>query len=207
MVPIITHEDELTLAKAEKDLVSELKKLAKAQSAVIGAQKKLADTISKNVIARESLNRTMRDVLKQMQTLARENRSNIKDEEVNFYQDIVTKNDGIIQGNKNWLEAIKDLTSRKEIMIGKKIEFADALLDVASKRAGVIKKALSVEKTKNKMIEGDKLELLDQQLNDSQRVFDTSREVFLKKVQQFLEAKSELTGLWSKLKDSIQDLS
>jgi len=207
MSPIITHQDELTLAKAEKEMVSELKKLAKAQSAVISAQQKLADTISKNIIARESLNRTMRDVLKQMQTLARENRSNIKDDEVNYYQEIVTKNDGIIEGNKNWMEAIKDLTSRKEIMIGKKIEFADALMDVANKRAGVIKKALNVEKTKNKMIDGDKLEVLDQQLNDSQRVFDTSREVFLKKVQQFLEAKSELTGLWSKLKDSIQDLS
>lgn len=207
MCPIITHEDELILAKSEKNLVEELKKLAKTQSAVISAQRKLAETISKNVIARESLNRTMRDVLKQMQTLARENRSNIKDDEVNYYQDIVNKNDEIIQGNKNWMEAIKDLTSRKEIMIGKKIEFADALMDVADKRAGVIKKALNVEKTKNKMIEGDKLELLDQQLNDSQRIFDTSREVFLKKVQQFLEAKAELTGLWSKLKDSIQDLS
>ena len=82
MSPIITHEDELELAKMEKELVSQFKKLAKAQSALISSQKKYAENISKTNITREMVNRTFRDLLKQMQTLVRERRSNIKDEEV-----------------------------------------------------------------------------------------------------------------------------
>ena len=43
----------------------------------------------------------------------------------------------------------------------KKKEFVQALSDVADKRAVVIKKALNMEKAKNKLIDGDKLNLLD----------------------------------------------
>ncbi|MFX1480641.1 MAG: hypothetical protein ACFFCI_21335, partial [Promethearchaeota archaeon] len=68
MSPIITHEDELELAKMEKELVSQLSKLAKAQRTLISSQEKYADNISKANIARDMLNRTFRDVLKQMQT-------------------------------------------------------------------------------------------------------------------------------------------
>ena len=83
MSPIITHEDELTLAKDEKELASQIKKLANAQSDVISSQKKYAENIAKMNLARKSLNRIFRDVLKQMQTLVREHRSNVKDEDVN----------------------------------------------------------------------------------------------------------------------------
>ena len=73
-MPIITHEDELELAKSEKSLASHLKKVARLQRTVSDSQKKLADNIAKLNIARQMLNRTFRDVLKQMQTLARESR-------------------------------------------------------------------------------------------------------------------------------------
>ncbi|MFX1532284.1 MAG: hypothetical protein ACFFBC_14300, partial [Promethearchaeota archaeon] len=69
MSPIITHEDELELAKMEKELVSQFKKLSRAQSTLISSQQKYAENISKANITREMLNRTFRDVLKQMQTL------------------------------------------------------------------------------------------------------------------------------------------
>jgi len=91
MSPIITHEDELELAKMEKELVSQFKKLAKAQSALISSQKKYAENISKTNITREMVNRTFRDLLKQMQTLVRERRSNIKDEEVKLFHGIIQK--------------------------------------------------------------------------------------------------------------------
>jgi len=72
MSPIITHQDELELAKTEKELVSQLKKVAKWQRSVVNSQKSLADNIAKLNIAKQSLNRTFRDTLKQMQTLANE---------------------------------------------------------------------------------------------------------------------------------------
>jgi len=207
MSPIITHQDELELAKSEKELVSQFKKLSRAQSTLISSQKKYAENISKANITREMLNRTFRDVLKQMQTLAREHRSNIKDEEVKLFQEIIKENDAYIKGNNTYLNAIKDLAVQKEYLVAKKDEFVEALSDVANKRSVVIKKALDVEKVKNKLIDGDKLNVLDQELNDVQRDFDRARDILLKKIHQFKEVRDEINNLWLKLKDTVAELS
>lgn len=207
MSPIITHEDELELAKMEKELVSQFKKLSRAQSTLINSQKKYAENISKANITREMLNRTFRDVLKQMQTLAREHRSNIKDEEVKLFQEIIKENDAYIKGNNTYLNAIKDLAVQKEYLVAKKDEFVEALSNVANKRSVVIKKALNVEKVKNKLIDGDKLNVLDQELNDVQRDFDRARDILLKKIHQFREVRDEINALWLKLKDTVAELS
>ncbi|MHA2007135.1 MAG: hypothetical protein ACXABO_08440 [Promethearchaeota archaeon] len=207
MSPIITHEDELELAKLEKELVSQFRKLSKAQSALINSQKKYAENITKTNNTRETVNRTFRDVLKQMQTLARERRSNIKDEDVKLFQEIINQNDEYIKGNNLYLNAIKDLAVQKEYFVEKKEEFVGALSEVAGKRSTVIKKALDVEKAKNKLIDGDKLNLLDQDLNDVQRDFDRARDILLKKIIQFKEVRDEINVLWLKLKDTITELS
>ncbi len=207
MCPIITHSDELELAKSEKELVSQFKKLSRAQSTLISSQKKYAENISKANNTREMLNRTFRDVLKQMQTLAREHRSNIKDEEVKLFQEIIRENDEYIKGNNTYLNAIKDLAVQKEYLVAKKDEFVEALSDVANKRSLVIKKALNVEKVKNKLIDGDKLNVLDQELNDVQRDFDRARDILLKKIHQFREVRDEINALWLKLKDTVAELS
>jgi hypothetical protein len=207
MSPIITHEDELELAKLEKELVSQFKKLSRAQSTLISSQQKYAENISKANITREMLNRTFRDVLKQMQTLAREHRSNIKDEEVKLFQEIIRENDEYIKGNNIYLNAIKDLAVQKEYLVAKKDEFVEALSNVANRRSVVIKKALDVEKAKNKLIDGDKLNILDQELNDVQRDFDRARDILLKKIHQFKEVRDEINTLWLKLKDTVSKLS
>ncbi|MHA1242765.1 MAG: hypothetical protein ACTSQU_18570, partial [Promethearchaeota archaeon] len=93
MSPIITHEDELELKKKKKEVVTQIRKLAKAQNTLIDSQKKYAKNLKKATLTREMLNRAFRDVLKHMQTLVREKRSNIKDEEVKLFQDIIHKND------------------------------------------------------------------------------------------------------------------
>ncbi len=207
MSPIITHEDELELAKMEKELVSQFKKLAKAQNSLISSQIKYAENITKANNIREMLTRTFRDVLKQMQTLAREHRSNIKDEEVNLYKDIISKNDDYVKANNTYLNAIKDIAVQKEYLVQKKEEFVDALAELADKRSIVIKKALDAEKAKNKLIDGDKLNILDQQLNDVQRDFDRARDILIKKIYQFTEVRDEINTLWIKLKDTITELS
>jgi hypothetical protein len=207
MCPIITHEDELELANTEKDLVNHIKKLAKAQNNLIDAQNKYAETLRKANLEREMLNRTFRDVLKQMQTLVREKRSNIKDEEVNLFQDIIHKNDEYIEANNKYIDAIKNLTVNKDYFIQKKIELANALDEVAGKRGALIKKALNVEKAKNKLIEGEKLKILDSELNDYQREFDRARDVLIKKIHQFIQVRDEINELWIQLKNSVSKSS
>lgn len=201
-MPIITHEDELELSKMEKDMVSDLKKLANIQKSLIESQKKYIDNVGKSILARKTLNRSMRDVLKQMQVLARENKSNIKDEEVNFFQDLVRKNDEYIEASEAYMEAHKDVVVKKEYFITKKLELAQAINEVAGKRHSIVKKALNVEKAKNKLIDGDKLNLLDQELNDVQRDFDRARDVFLKQMDQFIEVRDEVNSLWKNVKIS-----
>ena len=207
MSPIITHEDELELASMEKELVNQIRKLAKAQSALIDSQKKYADNLRKANLTRDMLNRTFRDVLKQMQTLVRERRSNIKDEEVKYFQDIIHKNDEYINVNNKYIDSIKDLAIKKDYLVEKKHEFASALSDVANKRSMVIKKALSVEKKKNDLIEGEKIIILESELNDFQRDFDRARDVLLKKINQFLQVKDEVDELWVNLKNSVNKSS
>jgi len=206
-MPIITHEDELDLAKMEKELASHLKKAARLQRTVSDSHKKLADNIAKLNIARQMLNRTFRDVLKQMQTLARESKSNVKDEEVNHYQDFIHKNDQYIEANNKYVNAIKDLAIRKDDLAARMDLFANALTDIAGRRSGVIKKALNIEKTKNKMIEGTKLTMLENELNDLQRDFDRARNILLKEIEQFIQSRDELNDLWLKLQDSTTEMS
>lgn len=206
-MPIITHEDELDLARLENELVDKLEDHAKKQSKVIKAQKRLAENITDMNISRDSLNRTMRDVYKQMQMLAREHKSNVKEEDVDLMESLIHQNDTYIEANNKYLNALKDLAVRKDYLVEKKEEFAEALEDVADKREDVIKKALAVEKAKNKMIEGDKLNRLDQELNDIQREFDRARDILLKKIEQFLETRKEINELWLKLEEYTTELS
>ncbi|TFG04221.1 MAG: hypothetical protein EU539_11235 [Promethearchaeota archaeon] len=207
MSPIITHEDELELAKGEKDLTSQLKKVAKLQRSVSKSQIKLAEDIAKLDIGRQLLNRTFRDVLKQMQMLARESRSNIKDEEVNFFQDIVHETDETTEAGKKYVDSIKNIALGKEDLAHRFELFANALSEVAGRRSGLIKKALKIEKTKNKMIEGSKLTMLENELNDLQRDFDRARNSLLKEIEQFIQTRNELNQMWIELKNSIKEMS
>ena len=50
MSPIITHEDELELAKTEKDLASQIKRLAKAQESLIDSQKNMLTIYEKSIV-------------------------------------------------------------------------------------------------------------------------------------------------------------
>jgi hypothetical protein len=207
MTPIITHEDELDLAKTEKELSNNIKKVADLQRTVANSQRKLAESITELNIGREILNRTLRDVLKQMQTLARESKSNIKDQDVKIFQDLVHKYDQYIEGTNQYVNAIKDLTLKKQDLANREYLFANALSEMAGKRSGLIKKALNVEKTKNKMIEGSKLTMIENELTDLQRDFDRAKDLLFKEIDQFLQIRSELDDLWLKLKDSTVELS
>ncbi|MHA1391289.1 MAG: hypothetical protein ACTSQT_03475, partial [Promethearchaeota archaeon] len=126
---------------------------------------------------------------------------------VKLFQDIIHKNDEYIEVNNKYVDSIKDLAVKKDYLVEKKYEFASALGEVANKRSVVIKKALSVEKKKNDLIEGEKMKLLESELNDSQRDFDRARDILLKKIDQFLQVKNEVDDLWVNLKNSVDKAS
>ena len=68
MSPIITHEDELILAKSERELASQLKKLAKAQSDLIGSQVKYAENLTKANNVREMLKESIKENVAEVAT-------------------------------------------------------------------------------------------------------------------------------------------
>ncbi len=206
MCPIITTEDELDLSRLEKEFVKTLNDLSKQQGKIVKTQQKFAENILDMNITRDSMNRTMRDVYKQIKMLAREHKSNVKDEDVKLLESLIQFNNTHMETNKKYLEALKDLTIEKEYLINIRREFADALNDVAGKRKAVIKKAIDIDKVKNKMIEPEKVDELDQEQNDLQREFDRARDILLKKNEHLLEVKSRVSKLWIKLKDATSDL-
>jgi len=207
MSPIITFEDEIALAKNEKLLVSQLKKLARWQKTMGSSQNKFAADIAKMNIDRQKLNRIFRDVFNQMQTIGREDNSNVGEEEVNMFQEIIHANDNFVEANNKYMTAIKDLAIRKQDLADRIEIFANSLDDLSARRTVVIKKALGLEKSKDKLIESGKLTALENQLKDSQREFDRARNILLKEIEQFIQVRKELNELWINLKNSISEMS
>ena len=206
MSPIITIEDEISLAKNEKHLVSQLKKLARWQKTIGSSQNKFAADLAKMNIDRQKLNQIFRDVFNQMQTIGREDKTNVGKEEVSMFQDIIHANDNYIEANNTYMTAIKDLAIRKEDLEARMEIFANTLNQLAVKRTVVIKKTLGLEKSKDKLIESGKLTALENQLTDSQREFDRARNIMLKEIEQFLQVRKELNELWLNLKDSTSEM-
>jgi hypothetical protein len=206
-LPIITSQEELQLVRLEEELVDAFEDHAKAQSKVVKRQNQLADEVADMNISRGKLNRTMRDVFKQMKMLAREHKSNVKEKDVNLLEDLIRQSDQYLENTKKYIDAIKELALKKEYLTEKQKELAEAMENMADKRESVIKKALEVEKVKNKMADQSKLDQLDQELNDQQRRFDRARDIFLKKVEQFMEVRQETNELWAKMKNATSEMS
>ena len=51
------------------------------------------------------------------------------------------------------------------------------------------------------------MKLLESELNDLQRDFDRARDILIKKIDQFLQVKSEVDELWVNLKNSVNKSS
>ncbi len=200
---ILTPEDEIDLAKFEVELVKNWNKMIGSQKSVTAAHMRLSNLIIKENSAREIFLRTARDVYKQMKVLAREKMSNIDEDDEKIIQKIIHDNEQIFENNKKFLNAIKDLGLQREYLHKEFQELTEALKEVSSKRKAVVNKALKIEISKNKLIEGEKLEMMDQEFKDIQKEFDRSKGRFLKKVEHIESTRNEVNSLWNKLKDSI----
>lgn len=201
-MPILTPEDEIDLAKFEVELVKNWNKMIGSQKSVTATHMKLSDLIIKENSAREVFLRTARDVYKQMKVLAREKMSNIDENDGKIIQKIIHDNETIYENNKKFLNALKDLGLQREYLHKEFQELTESLKDVSSKRKAVVHKALKIEISKNKLIEGEKLEMLDQEFKNIQKEFDRSKGRYLKKVEHIESTRNEVNSLWNKLKDS-----
>lgn len=201
-MPILTPEDEIDLAKFEVELVKNWNKMIGSQKSVTAAYMKLSDLIIKENSAREIFLRTARDVYKQMKVLAREKMSNIDENDGKIIQKIIHDNEQIYENNKKFLNALKDLGLQREYIHKEFQELTESLKDVSQKRKAVVHKALKIEISKNKLIEGEKLEMLDQEFKNIQKEFDRSKGRYLKKVEHIESTRNEVNSLWNKLKDS-----
>ena len=202
-MPILTPEDEIDLAKFEVELVKNWNKMIGSQNNVTDAHMKLANLIIKENSTRELFLRTARDVIKQMKVLAREKMSNIDENDEKIIQKIIHDNEQIYENNKKYLNAMKDLGLQREYLHTEFQELSASLKELSSKRKAVVHKALKIEEAKNKLIEGEKLEMMDQEFKDIQKEFDRSKGRFLKKVEHIESTRSEVNALWYKLKDTI----
>lgn len=203
MAPILTPEDEIDLSKFEMELVKNWNKLINSKKSVTDAHMKLANLIIRENSARELFLRTARDVYKQMKVLAREKMSNIDENDEKVLQNIIHVNENIFEKNKNYLNALKDLGLQREYLHGESQELTEALKDVSSKRKIVVRKALKIEQMKNRLIEGEKIDIIEQEFKDIQKEFDRSKGRYLKKVEHIESTRNEVNSLWNKLKDSI----
>jgi len=203
MAPILTPEDEIDLSKFEMELVKNWNKLINSKKSVTDAHMKLANLIIKENSARELFLRTARDVYKQMKVLAREKMSNIDENDEKVVQNIIHVNENIFEKNKNYLNALKDLGLQREYLHSESQELTEALKDLSSKRKIVVRKALKIEQMKNRLIEGEKIDIIEQEFKDIQKEFDRSKGRYLKKVEHIESTRNEVNSLWNKLKDSI----
>ena len=203
MPPILTPEDEIDLSKFEMELVKNWNKLINSKKSVSDEHMKLANLIIRENSARELFLRTARDVYKQMKVLAREKMSNIDENDEKVLQNIIHVNENIFEKNKNYLNALKDLGLQREYLHRESQELTEALKDVSLKRKIVVRKALKIEQMKNRLIEGEKIDIIEQEFKDIQKEFDRSKGRFLKKVEHIQSTRNEVNSLWNKLKDSI----
>ena len=93
-----------------------------------------------------------------------------------------------------------------QIPDGEKVD-ASKLQDLLETLSGLKCDTYIYEKKKNDLIEGEKMNLIEAELNDLQREFDRSRDIFIKTTHQFLQVKTEVNDLWLKLKNSVNKSS
>ena len=203
-MPIVTHEDELVLSKLDievarqrKNIISRIKKIRKQEE-------KLGNLYQKYTKDLQDLARKMRDKMKQMEILAREDRSGITDSDVTEFKEDVKDVEDRIQAIEIYYDRIKDLALQKQGIIDRMDEYISMVVPHSKLREDIVELGLKIEKEKNKMVAADSLSKLEDKLKDKQREFDRSKHELHKKWEQVQEERDEVNKMWLALKDSIE---
>jgi prefoldin subunit 5 len=204
-MPIVTHEDEILLAKIDGEIALTIKALSKKIAGIAEQEKKLSDSYNDYSKALTDYGRKMRDKHKQMDTLAREERSGIQMTEVKEYKKRIDELDDQIKMIVGYYDAMKDLAIQKRNMIAKMDEYADNIIATAKVRKEIIDIGLKIEKDKEKMIAADNLNKREDQLKDAEREFERSKKELEKKWELLGQEKAEVNQKWQNLKKCIED--
>lgn len=204
-MPIVTHEDDKELASLEGDVVKGIKKLAKEDKSIFQQIEKLGDMFNENLLDKERFLRKKRDVSKQMEVLAREDRSEITGDEVDEYKEQIGEEADLIEKQRQFVNALKDLGAEGRSFVERKEEYADAIDDLADQRINLVKIALKIEKAKNSMQPAEKLQKMEDAQKDEERTYERLKREREKKLEQFNQERAEVNRLWMALKNSIQE--
>lgn len=207
MCPIVTSEDDKTLANQEDQMASLLGKIISAEKSDYSTILKLAESMQKTLILKEKYLRHKRDVSKQMDILAREDRSDITSEEVQDFKDAIIEEADFVEKARTFVNALKDLEAQSRSFLDRKSDYASSIKTVASQRRSTVKIAASLDAAKNKLQAAEKLQQMEDNLTDSTREMARKVTDRSKKLAQIRNESLEMNKLWIALKSSIDEFA
>lgn len=202
-MPIVTHQDEYLLSKIETELAKLLNTLARDIDSIKSQEKKLGEMYQFYTKDLGKYIRKMRDKSKQMDVLAREDRSGITKAEVDAYKKQIQKVDDRIRMIEGYYDRLKDLALQKNNLIKRMSEYAKLMVSHAKIRDYIVDIGLKIEKEKNKMVAAESISRNEDKLKDAEREFERSKKELDKKWAQLEEEREEVNQMWKALKDSI----
>jgi hypothetical protein len=204
-MPIVTHEDEILLARLDVELAQIFSKLAKKISGLGNAEKSLGELYQDYTKELQLYVRKMRDKSKQMEILAREERSGVEKSDVNDFKKNILDVDEQIKMLEGYYDRMKDLAIQKKNLIKKMDDYSKLTVNNAKIRKAIVELGLKIEKDKNKMIAANDMSKNEDKLKDYEREFERSKKELDKKWEQVVEERSEVNNFWQALKDSIDN--
>ena len=202
-MPIITHQDEILLAKIDVEVAQLFSKLSSTIDSIASAEKKMAGMYQNYTKDLQNYVRHLRDKSKQMEILGREERSGIEEADVKQIKKRVQGVDDQIHMIEAYYDRLKDLSLQKSGMTKRMREYSKLVVINAQIRKKIVNIGLKIEKEKNKMVAADSLSKLEDSLKDIEREFERSKKELIKKWDQIIEEKAEVNEVWQGLKDSI----
>ena len=204
-MPIVTHEDELVLAKLDIEVAKQLKIINNKMKRISKEEQSMGKLYQSYTKDLQNLARKMRDKSKQMEILARENRSNVTESDVKDFKNQVLKVDDQIKAIELYYDRTKDLALQKQSIIDRMEEYIGLVVPHSKLRQEIVEIGLRIDKEKNKMVAADSLSKLEDRMKDKQREFDRSKNEARKKWVQVVEERIEVNKMWRALKDCIED--
>ena len=204
-MPIITHEDEILLAKVDVEVSDMFKKLASKIDKISDAEKSLGEMYQDYTKDLQEYARKMRDKSKQMEILAREERSGVEKAEVDDYKKKIVDVEEQIKMIEGYYDRLKDLAGQKRSMTKKMEEYVKLVQANAKIRREIVELGLKIEKDKNKMVAAESISKVEDKLKDSEREFERSKKEMDKKWEQLVEERGEVNAMWKAFKGAVDE--
>ncbi|MHA1733875.1 MAG: hypothetical protein ACTSU5_18185 [Promethearchaeota archaeon] len=204
-IPIITSEDTRELAGQEMVLVKMIKSVIGQEKKMFGLVSSWGDLLNKILMSKEKILRKKRDISKQMEILAREDKSEITRQDVDAFKNDINTEADLIEKKRVFAGALKDLAANSNSLIAKRGEYADAIQSLAKQRIKVISIFNKLEKAKNTMQVAEKLQGIEDSLKDAERDFERVKRDLEKKRESLRQEIDEINKNWLALKDSITE--